>query len=275
MWVSLLAFEYLKDIIDEVYYDITEVYNNTLDHRSNLYRKKIRCILCDDCAYTGSQLSYIASFDYTKVKYPHKPPAPDMHNKEWLQWYKRINIDAELYVKSILANDFSVDVIVPYMSILAKTRLHRLHYVKISSLSIVFPIFSQQLDMERIPVHSLNEFKRTFQYHKDISAIYFDHKIADSMSTFHKVYMLAPLFNCTIQNKRVGFIDNCNEEKIPDNINIYDHYMDVEVEMGSSACPPSFYKHIAYTFRKKLVDPTMYVFNLFDEKDVHIRKQIK
>ena len=40
MWVRLLAFEFLQDLINAVYYDITEVYNNTIDHRSKLYKKK-------------------------------------------------------------------------------------------------------------------------------------------------------------------------------------------------------------------------------------------
>lgn len=275
MWVSLLAFEFLQDLIDEVYYDITEVYNNTIDHRSKLYKKKVRCIICDDCAYTGHQLGFISSFDYSWINYPGKPPPPDVHKHEWLDWYDNINREAEDYIKKISIKDFSVDLVIPYMSILAQVKLQSIHYVKIPEDCIVFPIFSQQVNVERIPVHIINEFKRTFQYHKDISAIYFDHKIADAVSTFNKIYLLAPLFNCSVKNKRVGFIESCDAKIIPDNINVYNYYIDLEPEMGKKTCPPSYYKHLTYTFNKKPVDHNLYVFELFSEKNVHFKHEHK
>jgi hypothetical protein len=271
MWVSLLAFEFLKDIIDDIYYDITTAYNNTLDHNSNLYKKKIRCMICDDCAYTGHQLGFISSFDNSWINYPNKPPPPDVHNHEWLTWYNTINKEADEYIRTISINNFSVDIIIPYMSILAQNRLNNIHYVKIPNDCVVFPIFTQQVNIDRLPVHIINEFKRTFQYHQDISAIYFDHKIADSVSTFHKIYLLAPLFNCAVNNKRIGFIENCDSKILPDNIKIYDYYIDIESEMGDSTCPRSYYKQLTYTFNKKPVDPNMYAFELFDEKNIHIK----
>jgi hypothetical protein len=271
MWVSLLAFEFLQDIIDDVYYDITDVYNNTIDHRSKLYKKKIRCIICDDCAYTGHQLSFISSFDYSRINYPNKLSPPDVHKHEWMEWYDNINREAEDYIKKISIKDFSVDLIIPFMSILAQIRLQNIHYVKIPADCIVFPIFSQQVNIDRMPVHILNEFKRTFQYHKDISAIYFDHKVADAVSTFHKIYLLAPLFNCSVDNIKIGFIDNCEENVIPDNINVYNYYIDLGTELGNKTCPPSYYKHIDYTFNKKKVDSNLYIFELFAEKNVHIK----
>jgi hypothetical protein len=266
LWVSLLSFGFLQDLIDEVYYDITEVYNNTIDHRSTLYKKKVRCIICDDCAYTGNQLNFISSFDYSCINYPNKPPPPDVHEHEWLDWYDNINKEAEDYIKKISIENFSVDLIIPFMSILAQFKLQNIHYVKIPEDCIVFPMFSQQVNIERIPVHILNEFKRTFQYHKDISAIFFDHKIADAVSTFHKIYLLAPLFNCSVNNKKVGFIDNCDSKVIPDNINVYDYSIDLGLKMGKKMCPPSYYKHIAYTFDKKPVDNNLHISELFAEK---------
>lgn len=266
MWVSLLAFQYLEDMITGVYYDITKVYNNTIDYRSKLYKKKVRCIICDDCAYTGHQLGFISSFDYSCINYPDKPQPPDVHKREWLDWYDSINLDAEKYIKKISIKKFSVDLVIPYMSILAQTKLQTIHYVKIPEDCIVFPIFSQQVNLEKIPVHILNEFKRTFQYHKDISAIYFDHKIADAVSTFNKIYLLSPLFNCSVKNKRVGFIENCEEKEIPDNIEMYNYYIDLEPLMGKKTCPSSYYKNITYTFNKKPVDNDLYVFELFSEK---------
>lgn len=268
-WVSLLAFEILEPIISEVYYDITEVYNNTLNHRSTLYRKSVHCIICDDCAYTGHQLSYLSRLNVSQIKYPNKPAPPNEHSKSWLEWDATITKEAENYIEKININNFSVDVIIPYMCILAQKRLANIHYVRIPKKCHVFPIFSQNVDMEQFPTHVLNEFKRTFQYHKDISAIYFDHKIADAVSTFHKIYLLAPLFNCSITNKRYSFIENCEEEKIPNDVNIYDYHLDLEQD-GFKSCPSSFYKQINYTFNNKLVDSSIHAFDLFSEKGVKI-----
>jgi hypothetical protein len=273
MWVSLLAFEFLKDIIDDVYYDITDVYNDTIDRESILYKKNVRCIICDDCAYTGHQLVFIASLDYSRINYPNKPPQPSVNTREWLDWYDDINKDAEDYINKISIDKFSVDLIIPYMSILAQVKLHRIHYIKTPADCIVFQIFSQQVNVERIPIHILNEFKRTFQYHKDISAIYFDHKVADAVSTFHKIYLLAPLFNCSVNSKKIGFIDNCDKIKIPDNIRIYDYYIDLEQSIGNDACPVSYYKHIKYTFGGKPVDCELYVSELFSEKSISLEHE--
>lgn len=262
MWVSLLAFEFLENVIDDIYYDITAVYNDMRDHRSKLYNKKVRCIICDDCAYTGNQLSYICSFDHASINYANKPVEPDVHSLKWLDWHDNVYKGADEYIKKISLNDFSVDLIIPYMSILAQVRMREFHYVKIPELCIVFPTFAQQVNVEMIPAHIINEFKGSFQYHKDISAIYFDHKIADAISTFNKIYVLAPLFNCAVKNRRVGFIDNCNSTTIPDNLNIYDYYIDMEAEMGSQVCPSTFYKHIKYTFNNVVLKQDAYIYNI-------------
>lgn len=273
LWVSLLAFKFLKEIISDVYYDITEVYNNTINHRSKLYRKKVRCIICDDCAYTGHQLSFISSFDYSWVNFPDKDPPPKVTDKKWLDWYDNINDKAEQYVRNISIEVFSVDLIIPFMSVLAQAKLRNIHYIKIPEDCVVFPIFNQQINTERIPTHILNEFKRTFQYHKDISAIYFDHKIADAVSTFHKIYLLAPLFNCAVKNKSVGFIENCTRNRVPDNIKIYDYYIDLEQQL-EDPCPRTFYKQLDYVFNGKPVESNMYVFELFEEINVHYKKEV-
>ena len=274
IWVSLLCFEYLQDIITGIYYDITDVYNKTVDHKSSLYKKKTHCIICDDCAYTGHQVGFIASFDRSWINYPNKTIHPNIYKREWLDWYDSTNTSAAEFIKSISIDDFSVDLVIPYMSILAHTRFMNIPYIKIPKSCVVFPIFSQQVNIEKIPTHILNEFKRTFQYHKDISAIYFDHKIADAVSTFHKIYLLAPLFNCSVNNRRIGFIENCNDTVIPDNIKIYDYYIDTEPELGKHACPSSYYKGIKYTFNHKILDTELYIFEIFPSKEnIHFKHE--
>jgi hypothetical protein len=262
LWVSLLAFKYLKDLISYVYYDITDVYNGINKHTSSLYKKNVHCVICDDCAYTGQQLYSLSSIDYSKLKYNNKMPEPKATDVKWLKWYENTQRDARQIIESIDINKFSVDLIIPYMSILANISLKKIHYVRIPKVCKVFSIFSQQIDINRIPIHVLNEFRNTFQYHKDISAVYFDHKIADALSTFNKIYTLAPLFNCSVSNKSIKFIDNCPDAKIPKNINIYNFYMDIEKQV-KSICPVSFYKTIKYTFNKKPVKSDKQTRDLF------------
>lgn len=265
IWVSLLAFEYLKDIIDDVAYDITHIYNKTLDIRSKFYQKNVRCIVCDDCSYTGHQLNNLSTLDHSRIKYPNKPSPPDVYSKEWSEWYDRIDLEAGEYIDKISTRKFSVDLVLPYMSTLAKDRLEKKHYIRLPKDCNVFPIFSQQVDMDKIPEHIRNEFTSTFQYHKEISAIYFDHKVADAISTFQKIYLLAPLFSCAESFHRVGFIENCNDKVIPNNINIYDYNLDLKDALGKDLCPSSFYKGIKYTFNNRHVDNEMSAEILFSK----------
>ena len=248
-WVTLLAFDYLKDVVHDIYSDITDVYNATLNHRSPLFKKKVRCIICDDAAYTGHQLSHAASFNYEKIEYKNKALPPDEHSQKWLAWYEQTNKEAEQEIKHLLPEVFAVDLILPYMSTLAQASLKIIPWVNVPYNCYVFPIFSQFINVERIPMHIINEFKKTFQYHRDVSAIYFDHKVADTVSTFHKIYLLAPLFNCALQDRTIPFIDGCNLKQIPRDIDIYNYYVDLTEKM--KVCPPAFYKQIKYTFKKK------------------------
>jgi hypothetical protein len=77
------------------------------------------------------------------------------------------------------------------------------------------------------------------------------------VSTFNKIYLLAPLFNCAVANQRIGFIDGCDEKTISPEIDIYNYYIDVEKETRAPLCPSSFYKHISYTFNNKILDMEM------------------
>jgi hypothetical protein len=255
-WVSMLAFEYLRDLVSEVYYEIFDVFNDMKDKRSRLYGKKVRCIVCDDCAYTGQQLTHMCSMDYHMIKFENRPVEPSPHSKEWFEWYDIVKSKAKLIVDTVSINSFSVDLLVPYISTLASIRLKKIHYVKVPKNYVKIPIFSQIINATKIPPHIMNEFKRTFQYHKDLTAIYFDHKIADAISTFNKVYSWAPLFNCSSQ-KQVGvkFIDNCPTVNIPPQINTHTYYLDIEKGI-QAVCPPSFYKKIKYTFNNKGVGQT-------------------
>jgi hypothetical protein len=266
-WVSLLAMEYIKDIIDGVYYNITEVYNNTKKNGSDLFNKKVHCIICDDCSYTGNQLYNIAYLDATTLEYSGKELQPNVHNISWINWYDKNYIKANSAIKKINMNDFSVDILVPYMSILAQERLSKINYLKIPKDCVAFPIFTQQVNVGNIPLHILNEFTQTFQYHNEISAIYFDHKVADYVSTFNKVYLFAPIFGCNVsKNIGIGFIENCSTSEthtIPKRIDINSIHVDMEKE-GYDVCPSSFYKKIKYTFNNEDIADNIIFSDLFN-----------
>jgi hypothetical protein len=250
-WVSLLAYESLSSVIDDIYFSVTDAFNSTRDHRSPHYEKHMRCILCDDCAYTGQQISDFASLEPSRIKYKRKPTEPDRSDKKWLDWSDSVSADATMYINNINPTVFSVYAVVPYMSTVAQDKLQRVPYVVVPKDRYVFPVFSQITNMNKLPSHITNEFRQTFQYHKEISAIYFDHKIADAVSTFNKVYLLAPLFNCAQSGMRMGFIEGCPSRVMSSTIEPHKYYLNMESAMGDAACPVTFYKKIPYTYKKK------------------------
>lgn len=262
LWVTLLVYEYIKELISDVHHDVTSIYNMTVDSKSKLYRKRVRCIICDDCAYTGSQIQHTVKLDNLRIQYKNKKNQPDNKTKEWLKWYDNTISDSESNIKNISIDNFSIDLIIPFMSSLALKKISDIHYVKIPKNTCVFPLFRDQVNMDNLPSGIVNEFKSTFQYHKDISALYFDHKIADAISTFNKIYYLAPLFNCTISNVNIPFIEGCNI-KIPEDINVYDQYIAVENATINKLCPVVFYKGIEYTFNGKKVDKNLTLYEIF------------
>ena len=239
-WVSLLCFKFLETIITDVCSDITEVYNGN---------KKTICIICDDCAYTGTQMENIIRMKYKHLNYG-KSKEPSVYSKEWITWDEKEIVAAERYLKTIDPNKFVIDLIIPYISTVAANRLNIYSYVRLQKSTIIFSTFIEQHDIKSIPEDILYEFKSTFQYHNEVSAIYFDHKIADSISTFHKIYTLAPLFNCPELHDRIGFIDNCpNIETIDSKININELTLSFENTNNTySICPITYYKNIKYTF---------------------------
>jgi hypothetical protein len=211
--------------------------------------------MCDDCAYTGHQMFNIASFDYSNIRYPDKPPPPPETSDAWLEWFDDIVNGATQFIKKISIQQFSADLIIPWMSSVAQTRLHTLDYVKIPKKCIIFPTFDQRINMARLPTYVINEFQQTFQYHKEVSAIYFDHKVADAVSTFHKVYLLAPLFNCTVTNKSAKFIEGCPSDDIPDGIDVHAYHLNLEKTLKKDTCPGTFYKSIIYTYKNNSLKP--------------------
>ena len=243
-WVSLLAFPSLRDMISDVQNDITCAYNKYVIGKKS---KNVVCIICDDCAYTGNQIASYCSLDPHRILYDGKPDEPPDTSIEWINWLKGVTNHTTNLEKTIDKAKFSVNLLVPFMSTMAQQVITERSFVMISRSAKIFKLFREHVDMSEFNQNVIREFESSFQYHTNISAIYFDHKIADAVSTFNKVFLLAPVFNCGTLRKSVCFIQGCcNARPVDDNINIYDVYINMEDHI-TKACPPTFYKSIVYT----------------------------
>jgi hypothetical protein len=244
LWVSLLAFKFIEKITHAYNY-VTDVFNATLDEKSDLYNKNVHCIICDDCAYTGSQIFNMSSIDYKAVNFPDKKQEPDRLSKTWLEWYDETSVNAKKFISGIDIKKFSVSLVIPWLTKYAIQLLQDLHYVKIPKDKTRVWSFPEFININRFPIPLINEFKNTFQYHNNITSIYFDHKIADAVSTFNKVYFLGPIFNTYSTSP---FIHGC-DNSTPDDIDTHEQYLAVEKSTSNTLCPQTFYKSLKYTFR--------------------------
>ena len=266
MWVTLLSYKYIRNIITDIHYDITAIYNSTLDSKSPNYKKSIKCIICDDCSYTGDQLEEMVRIDYQKLNYRNKTKEPDVYDKKWIEWDRNNKLEAEKQISLIDSSKFSVNIIIPYMSTISKNKMKKYPYVKLPSSLNVFPTFPQIHNIQNIQPDILQEFRLTFVYHEKISAVYFDHKVADTISTFHKIYLLAPLFNCSeFKNSRIPFIDGCgNSNKIHPEIDIYDISLTYENSDNKyGVCPLTFYKSLPYKYNGKTIPKKNLISTIF------------
>jgi len=241
MWVTLLLFHHLN--IHPDYKDIfeNENFRSKIKFTTNLVNiakkianngtnyKDILCIYCDDMSYTGSQLY---SNIYLGKKYN------DIFNK------------------------INVFIAIPYLTPLVKAKLKTLPYVEYSNYSIVINRYIDELDIQYGKTHpedvknvidimvNLNNKHKLANLASMSSigyvAIYFDHKVADELSTFKKILFTGayPVVNETDCNKNT-LISGCENEKIDFKCNSQ-LYIDYEL-----SCYPSFYKTIKYTINGK------------------------
>lgn len=104
-------------------------------------------------------------------------------------------------------------------------------------------------------------YKAIFGYAKPIHCIYFDHKLADGLSTINKILALAPVLTkdneVTADNLIVGCkIEDYRGKYTGDNPSAKDHARDAIPELDfydNFVCPKAFYKFIKYTFNDVLV----------------------
>lgn len=247
IWVSLLMWPELREIINDIDFDITSVYNRYIGTHPKT-DKNVVCVICDDCAYTGNQLLGYCTLSPHRTQYSGRPDEPSANSQEWIAWNAEVTarvseIEAKLDVRA-----FSINLMIPYMSTYAQQNIIDRRFLMVPKDAHIFKLFRERVNIHDFPQGVLREFESTFQYHSNIAAIYFDHKIADAVSTFNKVYLLAPVFGCENLQKSVCFIDGCtNSREIPEGINVYDIFINVEDVLEKRACPRTFYKSIKYT----------------------------
>ena len=207
-WVSMLAMEWLSGVFHSFYSSITDIYNETVDKKSELFGKKIKIVYMDDCSYTGEQILNFLYFDYNTIKYNNKLPEPPQTSKKWLDWWKKTTNETSKIVRCLNKSKFEVIILAPYISTNAVKYVEKHNLTTVfKNQVLIYPNFNSQISNE---INIANRSKVLFQYSDNISAIIFDHKIADAVSTFNKAYLLAPLFDCNIEQKK-SFIQNCPE----------------------------------------------------------------
>lgn len=264
IWVSLLMWPELRDIVDDIDFDITSVYNRYIGRAASTGESKtlsspvdrIVCIICDDCAYTGNQLLGYCALSAHRTEYQGRPKEPSANSLEWISWDREVSAEVARIEANLTTDRFSINLLIPYMSTHAQQNIADRRFLMIPKDVQIFKLFRERVNIHDFNQGALREFESTFQYHSNIAAIYFDHKIADAISTFNKVYLLAPVFGCGNLRKSVCFIDGCIRkcDSVPDPVNIYDVYINIEdILPKGDVCPRTFYKSIKYTMNGKPV----------------------
>lgn len=276
VWVSLLMWPELRDVIDDIDFDITSVYNRYIGRSESSNGKKIVCVICDDCAYTGNQLLGYCTLSAHRTEYPGKPQEPSSNSPEWILWNQEVTAHVAGIESKLNIDSFSINLLIPYMSTHAQQNIIDRRFLMIPKDVQIFKLFRERVNIHDFPQGILREFESTFQYHSNIAAIYFDHKIADAISTFNKVYLMAPVFGCGNLRKSVCFIDGCmGKREIPPGMNIYDIYINIEDAMPKgSTCPSTFYKSIKYTMNGKPIN-NLCLYNALAGYDKNRRPKIK
>jgi hypothetical protein len=99
-----------------------------------------------------------------------------------------------------------------------------------------------------------------FQFYEKVHSFYFDHKIADTLSTIQKILMLGPVKKSDPQDVPIPLINNCSPDSYsPDDVkNLNNTYL-VDITELAGHCPKTFYKTIKYQKNGKLLDDDLFI----------------
>lgn len=198
---------------------------------------KTLCIYCDDMPYTGNQL-------ISNIRIPRK--------------YSSIE-------KDIIMANLNIIVGCPYISNIAKTKLEEMSYVNLCNRSRIVNSYIDELKLRYLDSdpEMVNQILEMFNFKNPLYAlgrnagecsssyiaIYFDHKLADELSTFKKViltgaYPVKDEGDCSIN----PLINGCSKSEITEALPGYKcnrpYSFDAELD-----CYIPYYKTIVYTVR--------------------------
>lgn len=223
-WVSLIFYIYLQDIITDVFLDIPKSFD----------RENVLIIVPDDASYSGDQYSQYIYDNFT---------------------HKNLKGDKDIFIA------------IPYVSNKAYTRMiNTINNIKSenSSIQISFIFSENTIRFYSFYENLINNSNDPYQTQKiwrenadclDKHTIYFDHKLADTVSIYQYIYALGRPLNSSLCDKNYfqnTLIKNCNYSfaNIPCKQPIH-RSKDLQEEPGIGAenmCPSPFYKFINYTF---------------------------
>ena len=242
LWVALLFVQCLyksKTITPEIARKIKFTNNYTTLVSDSTGNKSI-CLYCDDMSYTGNQIKS----HFVRRKTASLPPSDDHIDKYF---------------------------IISHLSTVARTKLSLIPNVHFFKSTVVVDSYVNRLKQKygKHRTEMVNNVLKMFdsktsdQYFKmgrkachcnsEYTPIYFDHKIADELSTFHKLLFTGayPIkdAHCEITPLIHGCSDIDELQRLFKTPCIHDSTLDSEVP-----CFPSFYKTISYTIRGDVVN---------------------
>jgi hypothetical protein len=240
LWVSLLFFDCLvkNKILSEDQKNKISFVNSYNDLIGDSNDQQSLCLYCDDMSYTGNQIN--SNFNL-RIK------SPSTHIDKYIVITHISNIAKEKLLK--LTNCYFFDSTIHVFSYVSQLKLKYYDTNKLLVNNVLKMFEPRQLD----PIFKLG--KKACDCNEKYIALYFDHKIADELSTFNKIlftgsYPIYPETTCAIH----PLINGCNIEDLTsifENPCIKNTNYDIDIP-----CFPSFYKTIIYTINGKPVSNT-------------------
>lgn len=255
LWVTLLFLDCLlksklftEDIKNKIKY--VNNYNTLVVHSNN---NKTLCLYCDDMSYTGSQICA----NFIRQKHRIKDIQPDTHIDKYF--------------------------IISYISNIAKDKVtNSLENVHFCENTVGVDRYIDQLKKQYGDTNEENvkNVLRMFSYNPDdiistmgrnacncskgYTPIYFDHKIADALSTFDKLLFTGayPISKTSTVCEINPLIEGCD-----DIVNLASLFSENPCKINQSLdsdvpCFPSFYKTISYTINDTVLKNKNIIFFL-------------
>jgi len=259
-WVTLLLWPTIRSHVTHIVKTPFEAW--TIYTKSGV---KTLVIHPDDCTYSGSQFGLaLQTFDLQTNIIPHLIQTKNS-NPGHFNYYMCFPYISSTAIRNLNAAYFG-----------EKNNDNVINYLKIPKSTTIIHSFHKQLgqsigDVKRDLLFNLmgreSETPEAvlFQWTENTHAVYFDHKLADSVSIFNKLLAFGPYRNPD-ENKIItsNLIENCGKFKyIPSDVT--EAFTDFN---DDGVCPSAFYKFIKYLtvnnnkkekIKQKILEDTKFV----------------